>query len=167
MRGAGVRGVILAGSPDLVEEEGAGLVGASVEIESQAAFFLARRRDQRAEFGFKEHVLAFLGAEIDDESDCVFRKFRDCGAVGFAPEGPSGGFAGFWFRHVGGDCTPNSFNGKEEWSLGQKPGTARLGRRALQELWPLAHRGGRYFWSASLRPTLRLSKFRSVLRTSE
>ena len=52
MWGAGVGGVVLAGSPDFVKEESAGLVGASVKIEAQAAHFLARRRDQRAEFGF-------------------------------------------------------------------------------------------------------------------
>jgi hypothetical protein len=62
MRGAGVRGVVLTGSPDFVEEESARLIGAGVKIKAQAALFLARRRDQRAEFGFEEHVLAFFGA---------------------------------------------------------------------------------------------------------
>jgi hypothetical protein len=45
MRGAGVSGMVLAGSPDFVEKESAGLVGASMKIESQAALFLARWRD--------------------------------------------------------------------------------------------------------------------------
>ena len=45
MRGAGVRGVVLAGSPDFVEKERAGLVGATMKIEPQAALFLARWRD--------------------------------------------------------------------------------------------------------------------------
>lgn len=70
---AGVRGVVLAGSPDFVEKESAWLVGASMKIKSQATFFLARRRDQRAELGFEEHVLAFFGAESDDQGDRVFR----------------------------------------------------------------------------------------------
>jgi hypothetical protein len=66
MRGAGVRGVILASSPDFVEKESAGLVGARVKIKSQAALFLARERKERAEFGFEEHVLAFFRAERDN-----------------------------------------------------------------------------------------------------
>jgi hypothetical protein len=73
MRSAGVGGVVFAGSPDFVEEESAGLVGASVKIEAQAALFLARRRDQRAEFGFEEHVLAFFGAKRDYQRDRIFR----------------------------------------------------------------------------------------------
>ena len=45
MRSAGVGGVVLAGSPDFMEKESAGLIGTTMEIESQAALFLARRRD--------------------------------------------------------------------------------------------------------------------------
>jgi hypothetical protein len=106
---ASVRGVVLAGSPDFMEKESAGLVDRTMKIEAQAASFLARGRDQRAKLGFQEHVLAFLGAESDDEGDCVFGQFCDRGALGAAP----GRLAGFLFRHVGGDCTPNSLNGKE------------------------------------------------------
>src|SRR5258708_34559472 len=95
---AGVRGVVLAGSPDFVEKESAGLVWASVKIEAQATQFLARRRNQRAKFGFEEHVLAFLGAQRDDQGDRVFREFRDRSAVRAAPGRPPGGFAGIWFR---------------------------------------------------------------------
>jgi len=117
---ASVGGVVLAGSPDFVEKESAGLVGASVKIEAQAAHFIARRRDQRAEFGFAEHVLAFLGAQRDDQGDGVFREFRDRSAVRATPGRPPGGFAGLWFRHVGGDCTPNRSNGKEKSSYGER-----------------------------------------------
>jgi hypothetical protein len=113
MGGAGVGGMVLAGSPDFVEKESAGLIGATMKVESQAALFLARGRDESAEFGFEEDVLAFLGAKRDDERDRIFREFRDRGAVGARPGGPPGGFAGFLFRHIGGDCTPNSFIGKE------------------------------------------------------
>ena len=42
---AGVRGMVLAGSPDFMEKESAGLVGATMKIKSQAAFFLAGGRD--------------------------------------------------------------------------------------------------------------------------
>jgi hypothetical protein len=84
----------------------------------QAAFFLARGRDERAELGFEEHVLAFLGAERDHQRNRVFREFGDRGTASAAPDAPPGDFAGSLFRHVGGDCTPNSVNGKENWSTG-------------------------------------------------
>jgi hypothetical protein len=118
MWGAGVGGVVLAGFPYFMEKESARLVGASMKIKAQAAFFLARRRDQRAEFGFEEHVLAFFGAQRDDQGDGVLGKFADCSAVRTAPGGPPGGLARFLFRHVGGDCTPNRSNGKEKSSYG-------------------------------------------------
>jgi hypothetical protein len=113
MRSASVSGMVLASSPDFMEKESTGLVGATMKIEPQAALFLARGREESAEFGFEKDLLAFLGAKRDDEGDCIFRKFRDRGAAGSAPGGPPGGFAGFPFGHVGGDCTPNRSNGKE------------------------------------------------------
>ena len=73
---SGMRGVVLAGSPDFVEKEGAGLVGATMQVKSQAPLFLARWRDERAKFGFEEDVLAFLGAKSDDQGDGVFGEFR-------------------------------------------------------------------------------------------
>ena len=112
---AGVGGMVLAGSPDFVEKEGAGLVGATMQVKSQAPLFLARWSDERTKFGFEEDVLAFLGAESDDQSDCVFREFGDRCAARTPAGRPLRGFAGFVFGHVGGDCTPNSFNGKENW----------------------------------------------------
>ena len=45
VRRAGVRRVVLASFPDFVEEECAGLVGAAVQVELQAAIFLARGSD--------------------------------------------------------------------------------------------------------------------------
>ena len=45
MRGAGVRGVVVAGFPDFVKEESAGLIGAAVQIVLQAALFLSRGSD--------------------------------------------------------------------------------------------------------------------------
>jgi hypothetical protein len=111
---AGVRGVVLAGSPDFMEKESAWLVDATMEIEAQAARFLARWRDQRAEFGFEEHVLAFFGSKRDDQGNRVLGKFGDRCAARAAPGRPAGGLAGFLFRHVGGDCTPNGLDGKEK-----------------------------------------------------
>jgi hypothetical protein len=64
------------------------------------------------------------------------------------------------FRHVGGDCTPNSFNGKDN----RKSGWARSGRGRYGGEWTKI---AGYFWSASFRPAFRLSKFRSVLSTRE
>ena len=110
---AGVRGMVLAGSPDFVEKEGAGLVGAPMQVKSEAPLFLARWCDERAEFGFEEDVLAFLGAESNDKRDGVFREFGDRCAARTAAGRPLRSFAGFPFGHVGGDCTPNSFNRKE------------------------------------------------------
>ena len=48
MRGAGVPCVVVAGFPNFVKEECAGLVGAAMQIILQAAFFPARGRDERA-----------------------------------------------------------------------------------------------------------------------
>jgi hypothetical protein len=110
---AGVRGVVLAGFPDFVKEESAGLVGAAVQIVLQAAFFLARGGNERAKLGFEEDVLPFLGAQRNDKRDGTFRELGDRGAVGAPPGWPPRGFAGFLFRHVGGDCTPNGSIGKE------------------------------------------------------
>jgi len=114
MRGAGVCGVVFAGSPDFVEEKGTGLIHATVQIETQASGFLAGGHEEGAKLGFEEDMLAFLGAESDDQSDRVFREFADrCSAS--TPAGrPLRSFAGFAFGHIGGDCTPNSFNGKEK-----------------------------------------------------
>jgi hypothetical protein len=110
---AGVGGMVFAGSPDFVEKESAGLVGATMQVESQATLFLARWREERAKFGFEEEVLAFLGAESDDQGDGVFREFGDRWAARTPADQPLQNFAGFPFGHVGGDCTPNSFNRKE------------------------------------------------------
>ncbi|SRR5579883_721031 len=45
---AGVGGVVITGFPDFVEQERAGLIGAAMQVELQAALFLARGRDQGA-----------------------------------------------------------------------------------------------------------------------
>ena len=119
MWGAGVGGVVLACSPDFVEEESARLIGAGVKIESQAALFLSRGSDQRAEFGFEEHVLAFFGSKRDDKGDRMLRQFCDRGAFGAATRRSTRGFAGLLFRHVGGDCTPKGLNGKQNWKYGE------------------------------------------------
>jgi hypothetical protein len=113
MWGTGVRGVVFAGSPDFVEEKGTGVIHATVQIETKASGFLTGGHEEGAKLGFEKDVLAFLGAESDDQSDGVFGELRDSGAVSAAPGGSPGGFGGFVFRHVGGDCTPNEGNGKE------------------------------------------------------
>jgi len=113
MRRAGVRGVVFSGFPDFMEEERAGLIGAAMQIELQAAFFFARWRDERAKLGFEEDVLPFLGAESNDQGDGIFREFGVRCAARTPAGRPLRSFARFPFGHVGGDCTPNSFNGKE------------------------------------------------------
>ena len=84
---AGVSGVVFAGFPDFVEEESAGLLGATMEIEFEAAIFLAGRSEEGAEFGFEEEVLAFFGAHDYDESDGVFWEFDVGGTAGTAAGG--------------------------------------------------------------------------------
>jgi hypothetical protein len=48
VRGAHVRGVVLAISPDFMEKKTSGLVDANMKIKSQAALFLSRGCDKRA-----------------------------------------------------------------------------------------------------------------------
>jgi hypothetical protein len=66
VRRAGVRGVVIARFPDLVEEEKAGVIDAAVEIVLEAASFFARGSEEGAEFGFEEKMLAVFGAQDDD-----------------------------------------------------------------------------------------------------
>lgn len=112
VRGAGVGGVVFAGFPDFVKQEGAGLLDAAVQIESQAAVFLASGHEESAKFGFEEDVLAFLGVQDNDEGDGVFGEFGGGCGVRAPVTRALWRFAGFWFGHIGRDCTPNRFNGK-------------------------------------------------------
>ena len=118
--------MVFAGFPDFMQKESSRLVDATMKIESQAAFFPARGRDQCAELGCKEHVLAFLGAKGDHPGDGVFRELGDRCAVSTAAGRVPGGFAGPLFRHVGGDCTPNGLNRKEKWKYGELHGRDSL-----------------------------------------
>ena len=77
-------GVVVAGFPDFVKEKCAGLIGAAVQIVLQAAFFLAGGSDKGAEFGFEEELLAFFGAEENDEGHRVFGELGEFGGAGFA-----------------------------------------------------------------------------------
>ena len=63
-----------------MEKESAELVGATMKIETQASGFLAGGHEQGAKLGFEEDVLAFLGAESDDQGNRIFRKLGDRGA---------------------------------------------------------------------------------------
>lgn len=105
VRGARVRGVMLAAFPDFVEQERAGLIGAAMQIVLQAAIFLAGGSDEGAKFGLEEQVLALLGAENDDEGESAFREFGDLGAAGLVSGPRLRGFLRFSFGHIGGDCT--------------------------------------------------------------
>jgi hypothetical protein len=112
VRGAGVCRVVFARSPDFVEEKGTGVIHATVQIETQASGFLTGGHEKGTKLGFEEDVLAFLGAESDDQSDGVFGELRCRGAARTRAGRPLRSFAGFPFGHVGGDCTPNRVNGK-------------------------------------------------------
>jgi hypothetical protein len=115
MRGARVGDVMFPTFPDLMEKKRAGLIGAAVQIVLQAAFFLARRGNEGAEFRFEEQVLAFLGTEKHDEGEGALREFGDLDAARFAGGTPLGGAFPFWFGHIGGDCTPTGI--KSNWEL--------------------------------------------------
>ena len=104
---AGVGGVMVAGFPDFVEQECAGLVGTTMKVELQAALFLAGGRDEGAQFRFEEQVLAFLRAHDHDQGDRVLGEFRDRGAPGPAASRALCRSAGLGFGHDGGDFTPN------------------------------------------------------------
>ena len=132
---AGVGGVVIAGFPDFVEEEAAGLLGAAVKIELQAAIFLAGRSEEGAEFGFEEEVLACFGAHDDDQGDGVLWEF-DGGVGAWPATGRAPGRATrFWFGHNGGDCTPKVGESKEEMGGGEsaKGRTLLKGEKGKQE----------------------------------
>jgi hypothetical protein len=48
-----------------VEQEGAGDFEGAVQVVGEAAFFSAGGRDEGAQFGFEEELLALFGAEDD------------------------------------------------------------------------------------------------------
>ena len=106
---AGVRGVVFAGFPDFVKEEGAGLIRAAVQVVLQAALFLTGGCYQRSKFGLKKQVLAFFGAHDHNQGDGVFGELDDGGSAGAAA---FCGFTGFRLSHYGGDCTPKEAESK-------------------------------------------------------
>ena len=65
MRGLHVKAMMLAGGPDFVKQEGAGDFEGAMQVIGEAAFFSAGGRDEGAQFGFEEELLAFFGAEDD------------------------------------------------------------------------------------------------------
>jgi hypothetical protein len=136
----GVRGVMLASFPDFVKQKSAGIVGAAMKVVLQTAFFLARGIHQRPQLSFEQKGLTIFGAKKDDIGQRAFREFGDFCTIRFAGAGPRLG-SPFHFSsgHNGGDCTPNRMNGKNI----------------------------RDYWSLSLRPTFKLSKFIKVFRTNE
>ena len=74
-----MRAMMFAAGPDFVQEVGAGAIGGGVQVVLQAALFLTGRGHQSAEFGFEKQVLAFAGAEDNDERDCPFGKLGGFG----------------------------------------------------------------------------------------
>ena len=73
MRGASVCGIVFSAGPDLVEQKCVGMIGATMQIVLQAAFFLARGINEGAELGFEEQVLALLGAQQNHQSESALR----------------------------------------------------------------------------------------------
>jgi len=94
MRRAGMGGVVFAGFPDFVKKKCAGMLDAAMQVVLDAAFFLARGRDERAEFGFEQQMLAFFGPQNHDQGDRVFGQLGGSRASRTAG-GPLSGLAGF------------------------------------------------------------------------
>jgi hypothetical protein len=115
MRRFGVCGVVVAGLPNFVEEVGAGLIGAAVEIVLKAAFFFSRGSDECAKFRFEKQVLAFAGAQENDQGNGAFGEFLGFCAMCFAA---ASGALRFSFGHDGGDCTANEGQRKDISGLG-------------------------------------------------
>ena len=132
--------VVLASFPDFVKQKCAGIVGAAMKVVLQAAFFFSRGSHQSSQLGFEQKGLTIFSAKKDDIGQRAFRKLGDLCTIGFAGARPRLG-SPFHFSsgHNGGDCTPNRMNGKNI----------------------------RDYWSLSLRPTFKLSKFIKVFRTRE
>ena len=153
-----MRGVVIAGEPDFVEEELTQLVGGAVEVVLETAFFLARGPNEGTELGFEEKVLPFAGAHEDDEGDGVLGKLDSLEGGNFPVTRPASGRGlALGLGHNGGDCTANKGNGKEKrpGMAGERPFRGEGGQGAAGES------------SSSLRPASRLSKLRRALRTKE
>ncbi len=67
-------GVSLAARPHFVQQQRAGRLDGPVNIVRQAAFFSARRANQRPQFRLEQRLLPFARTQYDDERYCLFRK---------------------------------------------------------------------------------------------
>ncbi len=72
MRCLRVEAVILAASPDFVQQKCAGQFGAAVQVVGEAALFAACRPDKSPKLGLEQQFLPLSCAQIDDQSDGVF-----------------------------------------------------------------------------------------------
>src|SRR5271166_1475391 len=88
-----------------------------MQIILQAALLLPRRADEGAQLSFEKQVLAFLGAQRDDQSKGTLGKLGDSGARRPTAGAPLGGLLLFSFGHVGGDFTPNRPQSNENCAL--------------------------------------------------
>lgn len=102
MRSAGVRGVVFAAGPDFMEQVGAGVLEAAVQVVLQAPLFFASGSDEGTKLSFEKQLLALLGAQYDDQRYGFFGEFDRFCATQTATRTPSGGLATFGLGHVGG-----------------------------------------------------------------
>lgn len=63
--------VMLTGGPDFMEEISAVGVSRAMEVVGKATLFFTCRANQGAQFGLEKHVLAFPGAQQDNQRDRV------------------------------------------------------------------------------------------------
>jgi hypothetical protein len=103
MRSARMRALVFAGGPYFVDEIGARVIGGDVQVVLQAAFLLAGGRDEDAEFGFEQEVLALLGAQGNHQRDGVFGEPGEFDGARFLAAGAFFcGLALFSIGHLGG-----------------------------------------------------------------
>ncbi len=70
---AGVFGVGFAAGPNFMQQQCSGSINGSVKIVGKAAFFFARRVDQRSKFRFQQRLLAFASTQYDDQRHGILR----------------------------------------------------------------------------------------------
>jgi hypothetical protein len=97
-----VKAMMFAGSPDFVEEVGAGHVERAVEVVGEAALLAARGADEGAKFGFQEEFLAGLGAQDHDQGYGILGELGIPAGWVATRSLRSGGCVLFTFRHGGG-----------------------------------------------------------------
>ena len=68
----GVLGVRISVFPNFVEQQCAGRVRGAIQIVTKAAVFFSSGRYHSAQFRFENRLLAFAGAQLNDQRNSIF-----------------------------------------------------------------------------------------------